>query len=440
MKEVTGFSKFSKSEKINFLVDTFFEGSSAIRSQIESFWHENEDFQKTFDEFSENTVSNFYLPYGIVPNVLINGEVYCVPMVIEESSVVAACAKSAKFWLSRGGFQTEVVSTKKVGQVHFIWHGPKELLESFFKGIVPQLRESVSSMVQSMEERGGGIGEISLVDKTAEEPGLFQIFANFETCDAMGANFINSVLEAFAIKLKEEISKSPLFSEEQKKVDVIMSILSNYTPECLVRCKVSAKVEDLDHRGLEMAPEVYAERLKMAARIAHLDVYRATTHNKGIMNGIDAVVQSTGNDFRAIEACAHAYAARDGKYRSLTNIEIKDGVFNFSIEIPLALGTVGGLTSLHPLARVSLDILGNPKASKLMEVAACIGLAQNFGALNSLVTSGIQKGHMKMHLFNILNHFKANEKERTEAKTFFSSRVVSFNAVKEFLGGLRKYH
>jgi hydroxymethylglutaryl-CoA reductase len=158
------------------------------------------------------------------------------------------------------------------------------------------------------------------------------------------------------------------------------------------------------------------------------------------MNGIDAVVLATGNDFRAIEACAHAYAARDGQYRGLTQIEIENGVFTFSIELPLALGTVGGLTSLHPLAKISLEILGNPRASNLMEVAACIGLAQNFGALNSLVTSGIQKGHMKMHLFNILNHFEANEQEREDAKKHFSTEVVSVNAVREFLKVLRKYH
>jgi hydroxymethylglutaryl-CoA reductase len=440
LREVTGFSKFSKNEKINFLVDTFFEGSHQVRDKIESFWHENKTFQQAFDEFSENTVSNFFLPYGVVPNVMINNDIYCVPMVIEESSVVAACAKSAKFWLSRGGFHTEVVSTKKVGQVHFLWHGPRALLEHFFKGLEAKLRKSVEPLVQSMEKRGGGIGEIRLLDKTSEEPGLFQIMADFETCDAMGANFINSILEAFAMKLKEEVQTSSLFSEDQKKIEIVMSILSNYTPECLVKCKVSAKVEDLDHPGLQMTPGVYAERLRMAARIAYLDIYRATTHNKGIMNGIDAVVLATGNDFRAIEACAHAYAARDGQYRGLTQIEIENGVFTFSIELPLALGTVGGLTSLHPLAKISLEILGNPRASNLMEVAACIGLAQNFGALNSLVTSGIQKGHMKMHLFNILNHFEANEQEREDAKKHFSTEVVSVNAVREFLKVLRKYH
>ena len=161
-----------------------------------------------------------------------------------------------------------------------------------------------------MEKRGGGIKSIELVDKTSIEKGFFQIHVKFETCDAMGANFINSVLEAFAAKLKESAETSTFFTAEERKIDVIMSILSNYTPECLVRSEVSCAVEDLDHLGLSMDPEVYADRLRKAVLIANSDVYRATTHNKGIMNGIDAVVLATGNDFRAVESCAHAYAAR----------------------------------------------------------------------------------------------------------------------------------
>ena len=440
MKEVTSFSKFSKKQKLDYLVETFFSGSFDIREKIESFWHKSESFQKAFDEFSENTITNFFLPYGIVPNLMINNNLYCVPMVTEESSVVAACAKSAKFWMSRGGMKTKVVSTSKVGQVHFFWHGQVSRLESFFKGLIPELRKSVEPLVYSMEKRGGGINSIELVDKSSIEEGFFQILVKFETCDAMGANFINSVLEAFSMKLKESVETSSFFTAEERKIDIIMSILSNYTPECLVRSEVSCPIEELDHLGLSMSPDVYADRLRKAVLIANSDIYRATTHNKGIMNGVDAVVLATGNDFRAVESCAHAYAAREGQYKSLSHIKIEDGIFTFSLELPLALGTVGGLTSLHPLAKISLEVLGLPSASKLMEIAASIGLAQNFGALNSLVTSGIQKGHMKMHLFNILNHFNTSEDEREKAKAFFVDKIVSFNGVKEFLNGLRKYH
>jgi hydroxymethylglutaryl-CoA reductase len=167
--------------------------------------------------------------------------------------------------------------------------------------------------------------------------------------------------------------------------------------------------------------------------IAVHDPYRAVTHNKGIFNGIDSVVLATANDFRAIEACGHAYAARDGQYRSLSRCIIKDDTFRFELEIPLALGTVGGLTTLHPLAKMSLQILGQPSARELMQVIAATGLAQNFGALRSLVTTGIQAGHMKMHLQNILIHFGATPAQIEEAKVYFDDRTVSFTAVREFM-------
>ena len=158
------------------------------------------------------------------------------------------------------------------------------------------------------------------------------------------------------------------------------------------------------------------------------------------LNGIDAVVLSTGNDFRAIEAGIHTYASRSGEYQGLTDIKLEDDTFEFSIEVPLTLGTVGGLTSLHPLAKISLNMLGNPSAKELMKIVACVGLAQNFSAIKSLVTTGIQKGHMKMHLMNILNHLKATEEEFEIGKKYFLDKVVSFNAVREFLASRRRYH
>ena len=186
-----------------------------------------------------------------------------------------------------------------------------------------------------------------------------------------------------------------------------------------------------------MKPEEFAEKFSQAVRIAEIDAYRATTHNKGIMNGIDAVIIATGNDFRAVEACAHAYAAHTGEYKSLTHAEVKNGIFTFSITIPLALGTVGGLTGLHPLAKKSMEIMGKPSAKELMSIVACVGLAQNFGAVRALTTSGIQAGHMKMHLNNILSQFQATESEIEKAMVYFSDKVVSFSSVREFVNGLR---
>ena len=239
--------------------------------------------------------------------------------------------------------------------------------------------------------------------------------------------------------LERMVLESPEFVGSEKDLFVIMSILSNFTPNCRVRTQVQCPIDQLDDGTLGMTAGEFAYKFCKAIKIAELDVYRATTHNKGIFNGIDAVVLATGNDFRAVEACGHAYAAESGRYRSLTHCTLSDGLFTFWLEIPMALGTVGGLTGLHPLARVSLDLLHQPSAEKLMQVAASVGLAQNFAALRSLVTTGIQRGHMRMHLMNILNHLEANLEERRLAKEYFADRIVSFKAVRELLASLRNY-
>lgn len=443
MKEVilpmSGFSKLSKYEKIDLIAKNYFSDSELVKSQFKKFWHADEAIQKTIDEFSENTLTNFIFPLGVVPNLLMNGELLCVPMVIEESSVVAASARSANFWLSRGGFHAEVISTTKIGQVHFIWNGAPEKLQAFFTDHKDSLIASTKALTNNMESRGGGMMNLSLVDRTHDEAGYFQLKAEFETCDAMGANFINSILEVLAKTFKELITVASGFSDQEREVQIIMAILSNYTPDCRVRAFVECPIADLFDPSLGMSALEFAEKFARAIRISKIDVTRATTHNKGIFNGIDAVVVATGNDYRAVEACGHAYAARDGQYRGLSDVSIIDDKFRFSLELPLAIGTVGGLTSLHPLSRLSLDLLGRPTAPELMKIVACIGLAQNFGAVRSLVTSGIQKGHMKMHLMNILNHLEASAEESTTAKLHFENEVISFKAVREFVSGLRNY-
>jgi hydroxymethylglutaryl-CoA reductase len=187
-------------------------------------------------------------------------------------------------------------------------------------------------------------------------------------------------------------------------------------------------------------PEEFVSKFAKAVEISKVDVYRAATHNKGIFNGIDAVALATGNDFRAIEACGHAYAARSGKYCGLTEIEIKNDIFKYTLRIPLALGSVGGLTNLHPLARFSLEMMGNPSAEKLMMIASAVGLANNFSALKSLVTKGIQKGHMKMHLLNILNTFNASDNEKQLAVEYFKTHKVSNKSVSNFLGQFERHN
>jgi hydroxymethylglutaryl-CoA reductase len=432
-KTISGFSRLSKEEKLNWIAEQFFENPQETIEELKSFWHTDAEQQRVFDGFSENTVSNHFLPFGIAPNFIINGEAYAIPMVIEESSVVAAASSAAKFWSKRGGFHAKVLSTRKVGQVHFSWTGDGAALKAAMPEIEQQLREDTRHITANMEKRGGGIQEIELVDLTAEEPGYYQLRVTFETCDSMGANFINSVLEEFGMSLQQLVSTHEVLRQEEASLDIIMAILSNYTPECVVRTWVECPVEALDAAGQNMDAATFAEKFAKAIRIAQIDPYRATTHNKGIFNGIDAVVLATANDFRAIEACGHAYAARDGRYRSLSNCTVKDGVFKFWMDLPLAVGTVGGLTRLHPIARLSLEMLGHPSAETLMMIIATTGLAQNFAAVRSLVTTGIQKGHMKMHLLNILNHLKATPQEQEQATTFFADKVVSFTAVRDYI-------
>ena len=437
---IAGFSKLGKRDKIKWIAKNFlYANPIEVLNEFAGFWHDNIEAQKLLDGFSENTITNFPVPFGIAPNFMINEKVHVVPMVTEESSVVAAASNAAKFWLTRGGFKSTVLSTVKVGQVHFIYKGDKKKLISFFEQIKSDLISGIKSITAKMEERGGGVIRLELIDFTDTEKDYFQIRGYFETVDSMGANFINSCLEEFGTILTEKIAASPLFDIEEKEVEIVMCILSNYTPDCVVKCEVSCRVDELGtfDEGRISAQE-FANRFKRAVRIAIIDPYRATTHNKGIMNGIDSIVIATGNDFRAVESCAHTYACRDGQYRSLSDCTVDNGIFTLTLTLPIAIGTVGGLTSLHPLAKRSLELLGNPNARQLMEIIAAVGLAQNFAALRSLTTTGIQKGHMKMHLTNICAQFQATDAETLQAKAYFGDKTISVSAVRDYLESIRK--
>ena len=420
-KTVKGFSKFTKEEKILWLAENYFQHKDRGIATLNQYLNDDTVLQQLHDEFIENTISNFYVPYAIAPNFLINGKAYTIPMAIEESSVVAAAALTAKFWSDKGGFKAKVISTVKIGQVHFTYEGKKADLNGYFLKMKPLLYKATDEITANMRKRGGGISEIELRDCTQELQDYYQLHVSFETGDSMGANFINSCLEAIANAFKME------------DISIVMSILSNYVPDCLVRAEVSCKLEEFFPEDAEL----YAEKFVQAVEIANVEPYRAVTHNKGIMNGIDAVVLATGNDFRAVAAGAHAYAAKDGQYRSLTHAKIEDGYFRFWIEIPLSLGTVGGLTKLHPLAKLSMEILQNPNSEELMQIVAVAGLAQNFAALRALTTTGIQQGHMKMHLMNILNQLEANLHEKDLICREFKGKPVTHSSVANSLHKLR---
>lgn len=429
-KYINNFSKLSNREKITIIA----EHTNVDIEQFDvlnQFKLRNTEIQMQLDEISENVMSNYMLPFSIAPNFLVNGKAYFVPMVIEESSVVAAASAAAKFWFNRGGFVSKVISTIKVGQVHFRWFGNAKHLKSEFESIKGELIASSGHLLENMRKRNGGITDIELIDFTDKLPNYYQVRVMFETADAMGANIINSVLEEMAQALKYHFAEN--FTDVEAECQIVMAILSNHTPDSIVESYVECDIDDLAETSGELPPMEYAQKFKLAVDIANIDIYRATTHNKGIYNGVDAVVLATGNDFRAVEACGHSYAARNGHYQSLTAVDIENRKFRYTLRIPMALGTVGGLTQLHPLAKLSLNILGNPSAKELMTIAAATGLANTFSAVRALTTSGIQKGHMRFHLNNILGSLNVTNERKQQAMEYFKNRKVSHKSVQEFL-------
>lgn len=420
---IKGFSKLTKEQKRQWLCQEYLSEEPNAMDLFTEYDLSEANLQKLHDDFIENTVANYVLPLAVAPNFLINGEFFSVPMVLEESSVVAAVSKAAKFWSERGGFNCSVRSMEKVGHIHLFFDGKKEELFHFFDQIEPLLWEETSPITQNMRSREGGITSIRLDDRTKELENYYQVFVTFLTSDAMGANFINSCLE----QLTKTIERESIQHISTGSLEVLMSILSNYTPECLVTAEVTAPVSKMSYN--EASAEEFTTNFTRAIAVANTDVYRAVTHNKGIMNGIDAVTIATGNDFRAVEAAAHAYAARSGQYRSLSQAYIENDVFHFNLSLPMAIGTVGGLTKLHPMVKTAMKILKNPSAETLMKIIAAVGLAQNFAAVSSLITFGIQQGHMKMHLVNILNQIGATEEEKEQIILYFKDKTVSHNEV-----------
>ena len=431
-EKIIGFSKLSRDEKISWVSKNFLDNSDEFEDILNKYLNEDKDIQSIHNSLSENAISNFHLPYSISPNFLINHKNYCVPLVTEESSVVAALSNSSKFWYDRGGFKSKVISKIKTGQIHFKYNGNAENLGKFIDDNEHRLIGSTDRITKKMRERGGGISKIRLVNKSAELKSYYQLNVDFETIDSMGANFINSCLEIISKKFHELLNDSPEFKESEKKIEVIMSILSNYTPECIVESSLVCKIDDLGNIG-GMSSEEFAFKFKNAFDIADIDINRAVTHNKGIMNGVDAVLISTGNDFRAVEAGIHAFASRKGKYKSLSECTIIDNIFKISLRIPLSVGTVGGITDVHPMVKLSLKLLKSPTSDDLMKIICSVGLAQNFAAVKSLVTTGIQKGHMKMHLINLLIKQNASKDQIDKSEEYFRDKEINSESIKDFL-------
>ncbi|MDA3866952.1 MAG: hypothetical protein PF489_09445 [Salinivirgaceae bacterium] len=424
--KIRGFSQLETDEKRKIIAQACFNNQHEA-DYFNEFTLNDKALQETFEQFSENTLTNHHLPFGVIPNVRIDDRIYHVPAVIEESSVIAAAAKAASFWFDRGGFKTIDERFVKNGQVYFSWNNTDKWLETNKNKLFSYLKNATSHLTESMEKRGGGITGFDIKKLTDNNLDAYKLTVYFNTADSMGANFINTVLEEIANAL-------PLFAEQHNmnEPEIIMAILSNYTPENSVTLELSCPVEELTWNST-LPPKQFAEKFVKAMQIAQNDVSRAVTHNKGIMNGTDAVVLATGNDYRATEAAVHAFASEGGQYSSLSKAEISDGIFRMQLKLPMALGTVGGLTKIHPTASLALKMLNNPTAPELMKIAAAAGLANNFAAVAALVSTGIQHGHMKLHLNNILMSENATQEQRRLAKKWFANRTVSVQAVRAFL-------
>jgi hydroxymethylglutaryl-CoA reductase len=341
----------------------------------------------TFDDVNrmiENAIGMLVVPLGIATNFVINGKEYIIPMAIEEPSVIAAASKAAKIAKTTGGFTAQTAESLMKGQVQVV-SLPISIESAKGRILVNKTELLKTANSKSRYVFAKDLQIRKLQDKSKNRMGdMLLVELIIDTKDAMGANIINTMCEAIAPKIEELTGGS-----------VILKIVSNYATKRLVKCNAIFGKN-------ELGGEDTVERILYAYALAYSDIYRAVTHNKGVMNGIDAVALATGQDFRAIEAAAHAYASRNGAYRSLTRWrKTKQGDLAGEIELPMAVGIVGGVVSIHPMAKMALKILGVKTAKELAMILAAVGLAQNLSAIRALASEGIQKGHMRLHAKNI---------------------------------------
>ncbi len=380
---------------------------------------------ETADKFVENVIGTYALPYGVTLNVRVNGQDRVVPMVVEEPSVVAAASNAAKMVRAGGGFHVEVDPPLMISQIQLVEVRDTERAARAILDAKEEILALADAAVSGLVARGGGARDVEV--RTLGEPAdaMIVVHVIVDCRDAMGANLINTIAEAVADRLAALASAK-----------VGLRILSNLCDKrCVrVRCRVPASVLATE----QMEGEDVIDGIVNASRFAELDPYRAATHNKGIMNGVDAVVIATGNDWRAVEAGAHAYAARSGRYAPLSIWRREGDALAGFLEMPLALGTVGGTLRVHPSARLSLDILGITEASDLASVAAAVGLASNLAAVRALATDGIQRGHMALHARSVALAAGANgiEVERIAA-IIVEARDITLEAARRALGVVR---
>lgn len=375
------------------------------------------------DTMIENYITDYHFPEGIAFHYLINNKDYIVPMVTEEPSVVAASSHGAAIIAKAGGFFAKSSERMMIGQIILEEVTDVKKTSEELKSLEKVLLEIANKAHPSLKKRGGGAKwlRVRILDYD-----LISVDIAIDVQEAMGANMVNTMLEAVALNIKNKLQQV-----------ILMSILSNYATECIAKasCKIPFELLSKDN----VSGKSIAQKIAQASRIAQLDIYRATTHNKGIMNGIDAVVMATGNDWRAIESGAHAYAARNGRYKGLSSWSVDDNYLSGEIELPLPIGFVGGSIGIVPLVKVNQKLMNVESANELENVIVSVGLAQNLAALLALVTDGIQKGHMKLQLKSLVTAAGAKDTEKEEIiKYMLAEGKRDLASAKTILAGIRK--
>jgi hydroxymethylglutaryl-CoA reductase len=421
---LAGFYKKTVAER----QDIIKEWADLTNEEVKTLTGENALTPEHANNMIENVIGIHSLPFAIATNFLINEKNVLIPVVVEEPSVVAALGNAAKLFREGGGFHTHSDDPIMIGQVQLLDIESLEAAQANIFQHTDEIIQRANEVAGSILKRGGGtIGIETRLFPNTSVGNMLVVHLLYDTRDAMGANAVNTAAEHIAP-----------FLEDITGGRANLRILSNLTDRRKAYAEGIVPASQLARDGI--TGEEAVQRIVEAGVLAEVDPYRATTHNKGIMNGIDAIVVATGNDWRAIEAGAHAYAARDGQYRSLTKWEkTSNGDLKGSIEIPMAVGTVGGATKVHPTAQIAMKILGYPDSKTLAEIIACVGLAQNFGAIRALAMEGIQNGHMRMHAKQLAVAAGASPEQVGEVtRQLIASNVIRLEKAKEIVIELNK--
>ena len=417
-----GFSKKSYQERLELL-----QAQALLSPEKQVSLEQDEQISVTVaDQLSENVVGTFSLPYSLVPEVLVNGQEYTVPYVTEEPSVVAAASYASKIIKRAGGFTAQVHERQMIGQVALYQVADPDLAQEKIDGKKVELLELANQAYPSIVKRGGGARDLH-VEQIKGETDFLVVYLHVDTQEAMGANMLNTMLEALKPVLEE-------LSQGQS----LMGILSNYATDSLVTASCRIAFRYLS-RQKDQGREI-AEKIALASQFAQADPYRATTHNKGIFNGIDAILIATGNDWRAIEAGAHAFASRDGHYQGLSQwtLDFEREELVGEMTLPMPVATKGGSIGLNPRVSLSHELLGNPSAKELAQIIVSIGLAQNFAALKALVSTGIQQGHMKLQAKSLALLAGASESEVAPlVERLIADKTFNLETAQRYLENLR---